>query len=133
MTEHYLTEAQLQCFKEKLLCWKADLVRSSQAVMKQLREINLNEPDMIDQASAAFETAEMLRNKERNQNLINEIDHALQRIEDKTYGYCEETGEPIGIGRLEVHLVATLCLEEQERLERHKRMYATTGERDTFA
>ena len=104
------------------------MLQASQEAMKQLSETNLNEPDMIDKASAEFETAAMLRNKERNQNLINKINHALQRIEDKTYGYCEETGEPIGMSRLEARPVATLCIEAQEQHERHERTHATANE-----
>ena len=121
--EEYMNDKQLQYFKEKLIKWRENLIRDAQSAMEQLREINLNEPDAIDQASAEFETAAMLRAKGRNQNLISKIEYALKCIEDKTYGYCEETGEPIGLARLEARPVATLCIEAQERCERHERTH----------
>ena len=121
--EEYMCDKQLQYFKEKLLKWRENLIRDAQSAMEQLREINLNEPDDIDQASAEFETSAMLRTKDRNQNLISKIEHALKRIEDKTYGYCEETGEPIGLARLKARPVATLCIEAQERYERHEQTH----------
>lgn len=121
--EEYMSARQLQYFKEKLLRWREALVREAQMAIEQLRETSLNEPDIIDKASAEFEIAAMLRAKERNQNLIAKIEHALKRIEDKTYGYCEETSEPIGLVRLEARPVATLCIEAQERHERHERTH----------
>ena len=122
-SEEYMCDKQLQYFKEKLLKWREELIRDGQSAMEQLREVNLNEPDNIDKASAEFETSAMLRAKGRSQNLISKIEYALKRIEDKTYGYCEETGEPIGLARLEARPVATLCLEAQERHERHERTH----------
>ena len=121
--EEYMNDKQLQYFKEKLIKWRDDLIRESRVAIEQLREVNLNEPDTIDKASVEFDTAAMLRAKERSQNLITKIEHALKRIEDKTYGYCEETGEPIGLARLEARPVATLCIDAQERHERHERTH----------
>lgn len=121
--EDYMSDKQLQYFKEKLLRWHEYLIREARVAIEQLCEVNLNEPDNIDKASAEFETSAMLRAKERSQNLIVKIEHALKRIENKTYGYCEETGEPIGLARLEARPVATLCIEAQERHERHERTH----------
>lgn len=125
--EKYMSDKQLQYFKEKLIKWRDDLIREARVAIDQLREVNLNEPDTIDKASAEFDTAAMLRAKERSQNLITKIEHALKRIEDKTYGYCEETGEPIGLARLEARPVATLCIDAQERHERHERTHTEIG------
>lgn len=121
--EEYMNAKQLQYFKEKLIKWREELILDAQSAMEQLREVNLNEPDNIDKASAEFETSAMLRAKERSQNLISKIEYALKRIEENTYGYCEETGEPIGLARLDARPVATLCIEAQERHERHERTH----------
>jgi DnaK suppressor protein len=122
--EQYMNPKHLEYFKRKLLVWKEELIGEAQATMNHLKEDTLNEPDPIDKASAEIETASELRTRDRYRKLINKIDHALRRIEDKTYGYCEDTGEEIGLKRLEARPVATLCIEAQERHERQERSFS---------
>jgi DnaK suppressor protein len=122
--EQYMNPKHLEYFKQKLLVWKEELIGEAQATMNHLKEDTLNEPDPIDKASAEIETASELRTRDRYRKLINKIDHALRRIEDKTYGYCEDTGEEIGLKRLEARPVATLCIEAQERHEKQERSFS---------
>ena len=122
--EEYMCQKQLAYFKNKLLTWKAELIDEAQETMTHLKEEKLNEPDLIDKASAEIETASELRTRDRYRKLINKIDHALKRIEDKTYGYCEETGEQIGLKRLEARPVATLCIDAQERHEKQEQTFS---------
>lgn len=121
--EKYMNANQLEYFKRKLLKWKEELIQEAQETMNHLKEETLNEPDIIDKASAEIETASELRTRDRYRKLINKIDHALDRIANKTYGYCEDTGEPIGIKRLEARPVATLCIDAQERHEKKERTF----------
>jgi DnaK suppressor protein len=122
--EEYMNPKQLEYFKRKLLTWKDELAKEAQATIDHLKEETLNEPDLIDKASAEIETASELRTRDRYRKLINKIDHALRRIENKTYGYCEETGEEIGLRRLEARPVATLCIDAQERHEKQERTFS---------
>lgn len=122
--EEYMNPKQLEYFKQKLLVWKEELVKDAQATLDHLKEEQLNEPDPIDKASAEMDTASELRTRDRHRKLINKIDHALRRIDNKTYGYCEDTGEEIGLKRLEARPVATLCIEAQERHEKQERTFS---------
>lgn len=122
-SEEYMNELQLEYFKLKLNLWKLELIDDSRETLDHLKEENWNEPDLNDRASIESETALELRTRSRYRKLIDKIDEALKRIEDKTYGYCEETGEPIGIKRLEARPVATLCIEAQEKHEKYERQH----------
>ncbi len=121
--EEYMNEMQLEYFRQKLLDWKKSLLGQSKDTLEDLRQGGLNQPDQIDRASLESDKALELRTRDRARKLISKIDDALKRIEDGVYGYCEETGEPIGVERLEVRPVATLSLEAQERHERMEKTY----------
>ncbi|MBR1649443.1 MAG: RNA polymerase-binding protein DksA [Alphaproteobacteria bacterium] len=121
--EEYMCDMQLEYFRRKLEDWKKSLVSQSEDTLEDLRQGGLNQPDDIDRASMETDKALDLRTKDRARKLISKINDALKRIEDGEYGYCEETGEPIGIARLEARPVATLCLEAQERHERMEKTY----------
>ncbi len=121
--EEYMNEMQLEYFRQKLLNWKKSLIGQSKDTLEDLRQGGLNQPDQIDRASLESDKALELRTRDRARKLISKIDDALKRIEDGVYGYCEETGDPIGIDRLEVRPVATLSLEAQERHERMEKTY----------
>ncbi|MDO4183626.1 MAG: RNA polymerase-binding protein DksA [Rhodospirillales bacterium] len=122
--EEYMNELQLEYFRRKLEDWKKSLLSQSEDTLEDLRQGGLNQPDDIDRASLETDKALDLRTKDRARKLISKINDALKRIEDGEYGYCEETGEPIGIERLEARPVATLCLEAQERHERMEKTYS---------
>ncbi len=121
--EEYMNEMQLEYFRQKLLEWKKSLIGQSKDTLDDLKQGGLNQPDQIDRASLESDKALELRTRDRARKLIVKIDEALKRIEDKTYGYCEETGDPIGLERLEVRPVATLSIEAQERHERMEKTY----------
>ena len=121
--EEYMNEMQLEYFRQKLLNWKKSLIGQSKDTLDDLRQGGLNQPDQIDRASLESDKALELRTRDRARKLISKIDEALKRIEDGVYGYCEDTGEPIGIERLEVRPVATLSIEAQERHERMEKTY----------
>ena len=122
--EEYMNDLQLEYFRRKLEDWKKSLLSQSEDTLEDLRQGGLNQPDDIDRASMETDKALDLRTKDRARKLIAKINEALKRIEDGEYGYCEETGEPIGVGRLEARPVATLCLEAQERHERMEKTYS---------
>ncbi|MCX4349100.1 MAG: RNA polymerase-binding protein DksA [Alphaproteobacteria bacterium] len=121
--EEYMNELQIEYFRRKLVEWKKSLLNQSQDTLEDLRQGGLNQPDDIDRASMETDKALDLRTKDRARKLISKINEALKRIEDGTYGYCEETGEPIGLDRLEARPVATLSIEAQERHERMEKTY----------
>ncbi len=121
--EEYMNDLQVEYFRQKLLAWKKSLLNQSQDTLEDLRQGGLNQPDEIDRASMETDKALDLRTKDRARKLISKINDALKRIEDGTYGYCEETGEPIGLERLEARPVATLSIEAQERHERMEKTY----------
>ena len=121
--EEYMNDLQVEYFRQKLLAWKKSLLSQSQDTLEDLRQGGLNQPDDIDRASMETDKALDLRTKDRARKLISKINDALKRIEDGTYGYCEETGEPIGLERLEARPVATLSIEAQERHERMEKTY----------
>lgn len=121
--EEYMNDLQVEYFRQKLLAWKKSLLNQSQDTLEDLRQGGLNQPDDIDRASMETDKALDLRTKDRARKLISKINDALKRIEDGTYGYCEETGEPIGLERLEARPVATLSIEAKERHERMEKTY----------
>jgi len=121
--EPFMNERQLEYFKQKLLNWKEDILRESRDTLSHLQTDTENHPDIADRASSETDRALELRTRDRQRKLISKIDEALRRIEDNSYGYCEETGEPIGLARLEARPVATLSLEAQERHERRERVH----------
>ena len=122
--EEYMNEMQVEYFRQKLLDWKKSLLAQSQDTLEELRQGGLNQPDELDRASMETDKALDLRTKDRARKLISKINDALKRIEDGTYGYCKETGEPIGVERLEARPVATLSIEAQERHERMEKTYS---------
>ncbi len=121
--EEYMNPVMLEYFRQKLLTWKKSLINQSKDTLDDLKQGGLNQPDQIDRASLETDKALELRTRDRARKLISKIDEAIKRIEDGVYGYCEETGEPIGIERLEVRPVATLSIEAQERHERMEKTY----------
>ena len=121
--EPFMNDRQKEYFKRKLLDWKADILRESKGTLDQLQEESLHLPDLADRASSETDKALELRTRDRQRKLISKIEAALRRIEVGEYGYCEETGEPIGIRRLEARPIATLSLEAQERHERQEKVH----------
>jgi DnaK suppressor protein len=121
--EPFMNERQLKYFKQKLLDWKEDILRESRETLSHLQTDTENHPDVADRASSETDRSLELRTRDRQRKLISKIDEALRRIEDSSYGYCEETGEPIGLARLEARPIATLSLEAQERHERRERVH----------
>ena len=121
--EPFMNERQREYFRRKLIRWKSDILREAQETLANLQSENENHPDLADRASSETDRAIELRARDRQRKLIAKIDAALKRIEDGTYGYCEETGDPISLKRLEARPIATLSLEAQERHERNERVY----------
>ncbi|MFZ1883119.1 MAG: RNA polymerase-binding protein DksA [Rhodoplanes sp.] len=121
--EPFMNERQRDYFRKKLLAWREDILREAKETLAHLHDENQNHPDLADRASSETERSIELRARDRQRKLIAKIDAALQRIDDGTYGYCEETGEPISIKRLEARPIATLSIEAQERHERRERVY----------
>ena len=121
--EPFMNDRQLEYFRLKLLGWKDDILRESRETLTHLQAETENHPDLADRASSETDRALELRTRDRLRKLISKIDEALRRIEDGSYGYCEETGEPIGLARLEARPIATLSLEAQERHERRERVH----------
>lgn len=122
-TEKYMNAKQLDYFRQKLMTWRDELLKESQETINNLKEENWREPDLSDRASLETEAGVELRTRNRYLKLIGKIDAALKRIDDGTYGFCEETGEPIGIKRLEARPIATMTIEAQERHERLEKQY----------
>jgi DnaK suppressor protein len=110
-------------FRQKLLTWKEELRRESGETIQHLQEVSLHEPDIADRASLETDHSLELRTRDRERKLIQKIDDALRRIDEDSYGYCEETGEPISVRRLEARPIATLSVESQERHERMERTH----------
>jgi DnaK suppressor protein len=121
--EPFMNDQQLEYFKQKLQRWKDDILRESRETVSHLQLETENHPDLADRASSETDRALELRTRDRQRKLIAKIDEALRRIEEGAYGFCEETGEPIGIARLEARPIATLSLEAQERHERRERVH----------
>jgi DnaK suppressor protein len=121
--EPFMNENQREYFRAKLLRWRDDILRESRETLQHLQTESENHPDLADRASSETDRAIELRARDRQRKLIAKIDAALSRIEEGTYGYCEETGEPISLRRLEARPIATLSIEAQERHERRERIY----------
>lgn len=121
--EAFMSERQRDYFRRKLLVWKGDILRESRETLVALQTENENHPDIADRASSETDRAIELRARDRQRKLISKIDSALQRIEEGVYGFCEETGEPIALKRLDARPIATLSVEAQERHERREKVY----------
>ena len=121
--EEFMNPLQVEYFRQKLLSWRAELLAESSDTLAHLKEESLLKPDLADRASLETERAIELRTRARERKLISKINAALNRLDDGTYGYCEETDEPIGIRRLEARPIATLSIEAQERHERMERTH----------
>jgi DnaK suppressor protein len=121
--EEFMGPLQVEYFRQKLLRWRAELLADSAETLRNLQEESLLKPDLTDRASLETERAIELRTRDRERKLISKIDAALSRLDSGTYGYCEETDEPIGIRRLEARPIATLSIEAQERHERMERTH----------
>ncbi|RYE48081.1 MAG: RNA polymerase-binding protein DksA [Hyphomicrobiales bacterium] len=121
--EPFMNPRQREYFRQKLERWKSEILAESRETLENLQEESQNHPDMADRASSESDRALELRTRDRQRKLISKIDAALKRIEDGTYGYCEETGDPIGIARLDARPIATLSLEAQEMHERREKVY----------
>jgi DnaK suppressor protein len=121
--EPFMNEKQREYFRDKLRTWKEDILKEARDTLQHLQDENQNHPDLADRASSETDRAIELRARDRQRKLIAKIDAALARIDEGTYGYCEETGEPISLRRLEARPIATLSIEAQERHERRERVY----------
>lgn len=121
--EDFMNERQLEYFRRKLLAWKDEILRESRETVAHLQSETENHPDLADRATSETDRALELRTRDRQRKLISKIEEALRRIDDGSYGYCEETGEPIGLARLDARPIATLSLEAQERHERRERVH----------
>ncbi len=121
--EPFMNKRQLDYFQQKLLDWKEEILSESRETLANLQDDSANLPDLIDRASSETDKAIELRARDRQRKLISKIDEALARIDNGTYGYCEETGEPISLKRLEARPTATLSLEAQERHEKREKVY----------
>ena len=121
--EEFMNPLQVEYFRLKLLRWRGDLLREADGTLASLSQGGIREADITDRASVETDRALELRTRDRARKLIAKIDHALARVESGTYGFCEESGEPIGLKRLEARPIATLSIEAQERHERMERVH----------
>ena len=121
--EPYMSDRQQQYFRRKLLNWKEEILREARSTVGHLQAETVNHPDIADRATSESDRALELRTRDRQRKLIAKIDAALRRLDDGEYGWCEETGEPIGFARLDARPIATLSLESQERHERRERVH----------
>ena len=121
--EKFMNDHQLEYFRQKLLAWKHDLLNEANFTKDDLSEEGLQRPDIADRAQVESDASIKLRTRDRERKLINKIDSALRRIDLGTYGYCEDTGDPIGLKRLIARPIASLCLDAQERHEKMERIH----------
>lgn len=121
--EPFMNAKQREYFRQRLSQWRGELLRETSQTLQNLQEDSLQAPDIADRASAETDRAVELRTRDRERKLVQKIDEALNRIEKGQFGYCEETGEPIGLRRLEARPIATLSLEAQEQHERMERVH----------
>ena len=121
--EPFMNEEQLAYFKQKLVNWREELLKETSHTIHQLQDTSVPEPDIVDVASNELDHSIELKARDRDRKLIIKIEQAIKRIDDGSFGYCEETGDPIGIKRLEARPIATFCIEAQERHERRERIY----------
>ena len=122
-TEEFMNPVQQEYFRQKLYRWRSELLRDADGTLASLSEGGIHEADITDRASVETDRALELRTRDRARKLISKIDHALQRVENGSYGFCDETGEPIGLRRLEARPIATMSIEAQERHERMERVH----------
>ena len=122
-SEPFMNDRQIEYFRRKLHNWKDDIIKESKETISHLQEENHILPDVADRASSETDRSLELRTRDRQRKLISKIDAALKRIDDRSYGYCEDTGEPIGLKRLDARPIATLSIEAQERHEKRERVY----------
>ena len=120
--EPYMNETQLAFFRQKLTQWRDELLNGASHALSSLQEDSLRQPDITDRATIEIDQSLELRTRNREMKLVSKIDEALHKIEDGSYGYCDETGEPIGIKRLLARPIANLCIEAQEQYERQRRL-----------
>ena len=120
--EPFMNPKQQAYFRRKLIEWKESIQREAQGTLSQLQVDSLREPDLTDRASSETDWSIELRTRDRQRKLISKIDAALRRIDEGEYGYCEVTGEPISLGRLEARPIATMTVEAQERHERNEKV-----------
>jgi DnaK suppressor protein len=121
--EPFMNKRQREYFRRKLEQWKEDILAENKETLQHLQEETAHHPDLADRASTETERSLELRTRDRQRKLVSKIDAALRRVEEGTYGYCEETGEPISLKRLDARPIATLSIEAQERHERRERVY----------
>lgn len=121
--EPFMNARQREYFRRKLEAWKEEIMDDSRATLDHLQQETENIPDLTDRASTETDRALELRTRDRQRKLVSKIDQALRRIEEKTYGYCDETGDPISLERLDARPIATLSVEAQERHERREKVY----------
>lgn len=121
--EEFMNPRQLDYFRAKLVTWKNEILSESKETLVNLQKESQNHPDVADRASSETDRSIELRARDRQRKLIAKIDSALARMDDGSYGYCEETGDPIGVGRLDARPIATLSLEAQERHEKREKVY----------
>ena len=121
--EEFMSSEQIEYFRSKLISWKESILKESKETIEDMQTDTRNIPDITDRASEETDRALELRTRDRQRKLISKIDSALRRIEDGTYGFCEETGDPISFKRLDARPIATLSLEAQERHERRERVH----------
>jgi DnaK suppressor protein len=121
--EAFMNARQLEYFRRKLLAWKEDIIKESKETLTHLQDENHILPDVADRASSETDRSLELRTRDRQRKLISKIESALKRVQDGSYGYCEESGEPIGLKRLDARPTATLSIEAQERHEKRERVY----------
>ncbi len=121
--EEFMNPLQIEYFRNKLLRWRTELLREADGTLASLSEGGIHEADITDRASVETDRALELRTRDRARKLISKIDQALQRVEAGSYGYCDETGEPISLKRLEARPIATMSIEAQERHERMERVH----------
>jgi DnaK suppressor protein len=121
--EPFMNERQRAYFRNKLIAWKNEILEESRATIANLQAETVSEPDLADRATSETDRALELRARDRQRKLISKIEEAIRRIDDGSYGYCEETGEPISLSRLEARPIATLSVEAQERHERRERVH----------
>ena len=124
--EKYMSSKQKAFFKKKLLAWKDEIIKSNSKILFVNEDQEISSPDVVDQASSQTEKTIEMRTINRQRKLLTKIDKAIKRIDENTYGYCEETGEPIGIKRLIARPIATLTIEAQEKHEKNEKIYADT-------
>ncbi|MGE5261197.1 MAG: RNA polymerase-binding protein DksA [Actinomycetota bacterium] len=121
--EPFMSERQRAYFRQKLMTWRDEILRSTKETLQHLHDDSEQHADIADRATSETERALELRARDRQRKLIAKIDAAIARLDDGTYGYCEETGEPISLKRLDARPIATLSVEAQERHERRERVY----------